>query len=70
MTSISSTTSRAVALVFLIMSPYVEARSASPAPDAGTSIDQVIACVLMLLALVLTYIIHPSQPSSYSFTLF
>ncbi|KAK8636245.1 hypothetical protein V6N13_004949 [Hibiscus sabdariffa] len=69
MTSISSTTSMAVALVFVIMSPYVEARSASPAPY-GTSIDQVIACVLMLLALVLTYIIHPSQPSSYSYSFF
>ena len=34
---------------------------------AGTSIDQGVAYVLMLVALVLTYLIHPLDASSYSF---
>ena len=34
---------------------------------AGTSIDQGIAYVLMLVALVLTYVIHPLDASSYNF---
>ncbi|XVF33215.1 hypothetical protein REPUB_Repub17cG0149000 [Reevesia pubescens] len=58
------------ALVFAIVSPYVEAQSAAPAPSPtsdGTSIDQGIAYVLMLVALVLTYLIHPLDASSYSF---
>ncbi|KAE8660496.1 Arabinogalactan peptide 20 [Hibiscus syriacus] len=66
MTTISSCTFMGVALifalVFAIMAPSVPARSASPAPSPtsdGTSIDQGIAYVLMLLALVLTYLIHP-----------
>ncbi|XP_021280700.1 arabinogalactan peptide 20 [Herrania umbratica] len=57
-------------LVFAIVSPYVEAQSAAPAPSPtsdGTSIDQGIAYVLMLVALVLTYLIHPLDASSYSF---
>ncbi|XP_022759580.1 arabinogalactan peptide 20-like [Durio zibethinus] len=58
------------ALAFAIGSPYVEAQSAAPAPSPtsdGTSIDQGIAYVLMLVALVLTYLIHPLDASSYSF---
>ncbi|EOX95786.1 hypothetical protein QUC31_005206 [Theobroma cacao] len=58
------------ALVFAIVSPFVEAQSAAPAPSPtsdGTSIDQGIAYVLMLVALVLTYLIHPLDASSYSF---
>uniref|UniRef100_A0A0E0LC05 Arabinogalactan peptide 16 n=1 Tax=Oryza punctata TaxID=4537 RepID=A0A0E0LC05_ORYPU len=36
-----------------------------PAPSSdGTSIDQGIAYVLMLVALVLTYLIHPLDASS------
>lgn len=34
---------------------------------SGTSIDQGIAYVLMLAALVLTYLIHPLDASSYNF---
>jgi hypothetical protein len=34
---------------------------------AGTSIDQGIAYLLMLVALVLTYLIHPLDASSYTF---
>lgn len=34
---------------------------------SGTAIDQGIAYVLMLVALVLTYLIHPLEASSYSF---
>ncbi|XVE77242.1 hypothetical protein DITRI_Ditri13aG0046400 [Diplodiscus trichospermus] len=58
------------ALVFALVSPYVEAQSAAPAPaptSDGISIDQGIAYVLMLVALVLTYLIHPLDASSYSF---
>ncbi|MBA0617403.1 hypothetical protein Godav_026855 [Gossypium davidsonii] len=57
-------------LVFAIVSPNVEAQSAAPAPSPtsdGTSIDQGIAYVLMLVALVLTYLIHPLDASSYTF---
>ncbi|KAE9616057.1 hypothetical protein Lal_00017572 [Lupinus albus] len=40
----------------------------APAPSSdGGSIDQGIAYVLMLVALVLTYLIHPLDASSYQF---
>ncbi|KAK7332771.1 hypothetical protein VNO80_29526 [Phaseolus coccineus] len=51
--------------IFAIFSPAVlEAQTLSlapaPAPSSdGTSIDQGIAYTLMLVALVLTYLIHP-----------
>ncbi|XP_061363377.1 arabinogalactan protein 20 [Gastrolobium bilobum] len=60
-------------LVFAIFSPAVlEAQSLSLAPapgpsSDGTSIDQGIAYVLMLVALVLTYLIHPLDASSHQF---
>ncbi|XP_057979896.1 arabinogalactan protein 16-like [Malania oleifera] len=44
--------------------PYPAAPTPSPTSD-GTSIDQGIAYVLMLLALVLTYLIHTWDASSY-----
>ncbi|PSS04429.1 Arabinogalactan peptide 20 like [Actinidia chinensis var. chinensis] len=50
-----------LALIFAVFSPAAVAQSAGPAPaptSDGTAIDQGIAYVLMLLALVLTYIIH------------
>ncbi|KAJ1413796.1 Arabinogalactan protein [Sesbania bispinosa] len=59
------------ALVFAIFSPAVlEAQSLSLAPapgpsSVGTSIDQGIAYVLMIVALVLTYLIHPLDASSH-----
>ncbi|XP_020213672.1 arabinogalactan protein 20 [Cajanus cajan] len=57
--------------VFAIFSPAVlEAQSLAPAPaptSDGTSIDQGIAYVLMLVALVLTYLIHPFDASSHQF---
>ncbi|EEC80698.1 hypothetical protein OsI_23127 [Oryza sativa Indica Group] len=41
------------------------AQPPAPAPSSdGTSIDQGIAYVLMLVALVLTYLIHPLDASS------
>ncbi|MQL75861.1 hypothetical protein Taro_008248 [Colocasia esculenta] len=55
-------------LIFGIALPAVRAQSQAPAPapaSDGTSIDQGIAYVLMLVALVLTYLIHPLDASSY-----
>ncbi|PHT40884.1 Arabinogalactan peptide 16 [Capsicum baccatum] len=46
----------------------VQAQDFAPAPaptSDGISIDQGIAYVLMLVALVLTYLIHPMDASSY-----
>ncbi|KAK9279681.1 hypothetical protein L1049_013361 [Liquidambar formosana] len=57
-------------LVLAFASPSVRAQSMAPAPapaSDGTSIDQGIAYVLMLVALVLTYLIHPLDASSYNF---
>ncbi|KAL9430286.1 hypothetical protein AB3S75_025637 [Citrus x aurantiifolia] len=62
-------------LILAIVSPAVEAQSPVPAPapapapsSDGTSIDQGIAYLLMLVALLLTYLIHPlDASSSYSF---
>ncbi|KAH7864017.1 hypothetical protein Vadar_024678 [Vaccinium darrowii] len=57
------------AIVFAAVSPSARAQSMAPAPapvSDGTSIDQGIACVLMLAALVLTYIIHPLDAPSYN----
>ncbi|OAY56400.1 arabinogalactan protein 41-like [Manihot esculenta] len=54
----------AIALIFVIGSPAVQALSPAPAPaptSDGTSIDQGIAYVLMLVALVLTYLIHAAD---------
>ncbi|XP_024007193.1 arabinogalactan peptide 20 [Eutrema salsugineum] len=50
-----------VSIVFSILLPMAQAQSTAPAPapiSDGTTIDQGIACVLMLVALVLTYLIH------------
>ncbi|PSS26291.1 Arabinogalactan peptide 20 like [Actinidia chinensis var. chinensis] len=58
------------AFVFAIVFPSVQAQSMAPAPapaSDGTSIDQGVAYVLMLVALVLTYLIHPLDASSYNF---
>ncbi|KAK0586748.1 hypothetical protein LWI29_011638 [Acer saccharum] len=54
----------AVVLLFVILSPAVHAQTMSTAPyptTDGTSIDQGIAYVLMLVALVLTYLIHAAD---------
>ncbi|CAM8895276.1 unnamed protein product [Rhodiola kirilowii] len=59
-------------LVLALVSPSAQAQSLAPAPSPtsdGTSIDQGIAYMLMLAALVLTYLIHPLDASS-SFNLF
>ncbi|KAL5571373.1 hypothetical protein UlMin_020970 [Ulmus minor] len=57
-----------VGLAFAIASPaLVQAQSPAPAPTSdGTSIDQGIAYVLMLVALALTYLIHPLDATSYN----
>ncbi|KAG4117501.1 hypothetical protein ERO13_D12G235700v2 [Gossypium hirsutum] len=54
------------ALVFTLVAlpAAVQAQSSAPAPaptSDGTSIDQGIAFVLMLVALVLTYLIHAAD---------
>merc|ERR1712137_1235285 len=51
------------ALVFAVVFPAVQAPAPAPTSD-GTAIDQGIAYVLMFLALVLTYLIHPLDASS------
>ncbi|KAJ9173694.1 hypothetical protein P3X46_016804 [Hevea brasiliensis] len=54
----------AFALIFVIALPAVQALSSASAPaptSDGTSIDQGIAYVLMLVALVLTYLIHAAD---------
>ncbi|CBI22566.3 hypothetical protein VitviT2T_025261 [Vitis vinifera] len=51
-----------IALLYAVVLPSAHAQSLAPAPaptSDGTAIDQGIACVLMLVALVLTYLIHP-----------
>ncbi|ESQ39272.1 hypothetical protein EUTSA_v10001752mg, partial [Eutrema salsugineum] len=57
--------------VFAVISSLASAQSLAPAPaptSDGTSIDQGIAYLLMVVALVLTYLIHPlDASSSYSF---
>ncbi|XP_072960709.1 arabinogalactan protein 16-like [Typha angustifolia] len=55
----------AVAVVVLAIVLPAAAQAPAPAPSSdGTSIDQGIAYVLMLVALVLTYLIHPLDASS------
>ncbi|KAH0468158.1 hypothetical protein IEQ34_003191 [Dendrobium chrysotoxum] len=49
-----------VSLIFGVASPASNEQAPAPAPASdGTSIDQGIAYILMLVALVLTYLIHP-----------
>ncbi|KAL7233087.1 hypothetical protein ACSBR1_016844 [Camellia fascicularis] len=61
------------AVILVVVSPSSAAHSMTPSPapaptSDGTSIDQGIAYLLMLVALVLTYLIHPlDASSSYSF---
>ncbi|CAH8269405.1 unnamed protein product [Arabidopsis lyrata] len=52
--------------VLAVISPFAGAQSLAPAPSPasdGTSIDQGIAYLLMVVALVLTYLIHPLDAS-------
>jgi hypothetical protein len=48
-------------IISVILLPIAQSHSSSPAPaptSDGTSIDQGIAYVLMMVALALTYFIH------------
>ncbi|KAG6577157.1 Arabinogalactan peptide 20, partial [Cucurbita argyrosperma subsp. argyrosperma] len=57
----------AAALIFAIFLPVAQPQSLAPAPaptSDGTSIDQGIAYVLMLVALALTYLIHNADLSN------
>ncbi|AES72443.1 putative arabinogalactan peptide, AGP [Medicago truncatula] len=62
--AVSCASFRVVAFLGLIYATLISvacSQSIAPAPaptSDGTKIDQAIACVLMLVALVLTYIIH------------
>ncbi|KAL3714257.1 hypothetical protein ACJRO7_006227 [Eucalyptus globulus] len=50
-----------IVMMYAIMLPTARAQYPAPAPapaSDGTSIDQGIAYVLMLIALILTYLIH------------
>ncbi|KAJ4851523.1 hypothetical protein Tsubulata_043461 [Turnera subulata] len=63
----SSRTVIGVLTIFSLVFAIVKAESPAPAPaptSDGTSIDQGIAYLLMLVALVLTYLIHPLDASS------
>ncbi|KAI5601325.1 hypothetical protein POPTR_001G094700v4 [Populus trichocarpa] len=54
----------ALALASAFVLPVAQAQAPAPAPTSdGTSIDQGIAYVLMLVALVLTYLIHAADLS-------
>ncbi|KAL1363347.1 hypothetical protein HN51_011553 [Arachis hypogaea] len=69
--ALSSSSSGVLALYTLLLAIFqpaiIEAQSLSPAPTSdGTSIDQGIAYVLMLVALVLTYLVHPLNTSFYN----
>ncbi|EOY23449.1 Arabinogalactan protein 16/20/22/41 - like 3 [Theobroma cacao] len=50
-----------IAIICTIISPVAQAQSTAPAPaptSDGAAVDQGIAYILMLVALVLTYLIH------------
>ncbi|CAN8252748.1 unnamed protein product [Cochlearia groenlandica] len=50
-----------IVIISVILLPVAQSQSSSPAPSPtsdGTSIDQGIAYVLMMVALALTYFIH------------
>ncbi|CAL4948363.1 unnamed protein product [Urochloa decumbens] len=56
-----------VMAVVAVLAAAANAQPPAPAPapaSDGTSVDQGIAYVLMLVALVLTYLIHPLDASS------
>ncbi|CAO1948116.1 unnamed protein product [Urochloa humidicola] len=55
-----------VMAVVAVLAAAANAQAPAPAPASsdGTSVDQGIAYVLMLVALVLTYLIHPLDASS------
>ncbi|CAL4962283.1 unnamed protein product [Urochloa decumbens] len=54
-----------VMAVVAVLAAAANAQGPAPAPTSdGTSVDQGIAYVLMLVALVLTYLIHPLDASS------
>ncbi|CAN4108375.1 unnamed protein product [Withania somnifera] len=56
-----------MALFIVQAQDFAPAPAPVPAPTSdGISIDQGIAYVLMLVALVLTYLIHPMDASSYN----
>ncbi|KAJ8649450.1 hypothetical protein MRB53_002473 [Persea americana] len=60
-------------VIFDLILSMIQAQSLAPAPapaSDGMSIDQGVAYMLMLIALVLTYLIHPIDVSSFPYKLF
>eukprot|EP01018_Ginkgo_biloba_P001582 Gb_09983 [translate_table: standard] len=56
-----------VFLLVNVLAPSVNAQAPAPAPMSdGTSIDQGIAYILMFVALLLTYLIHPLDAFPYN----
>ncbi|OEL36869.1 hypothetical protein BAE44_0002121 [Dichanthelium oligosanthes] len=54
-----------VMAIVAVLAAAANAQAPAPAPASdGTSVDQGIAYVLMLVALVLTYLIHPLDAAS------
>ncbi|KAG4211414.1 hypothetical protein ERO13_A02G102500v2 [Gossypium hirsutum] len=47
-----------VCCAIITLPASIQAQSSSPTSDGGNSIDQGIACMLMVVALLLTYLIH------------
>ncbi|KAL1156899.1 hypothetical protein V6Z11_A08G119400 [Gossypium hirsutum] len=48
----------AVGMIALPVAVQAQSPALAPTTNDGTSIDQGVACVLMLVALLLTYMIH------------
>ncbi|XP_078439517.1 arabinogalactan protein 41-like [Wolffia australiana] len=68
--SYSAIGSLIVAAFLAVAFPAVRAQAEAPAPlptSDGISIDQGVAYVLMLVALVLTYLFHPLDAAEYKF---
>ncbi|CAF1843773.1 hypothetical protein HID58_060490 [Brassica napus] len=64
--SLSNYTAVIALIVFAVVSAGAQSLAPAPSPTSdGTSIDQGIAYLLMVVALVLTYIIHPLDASSF-----
>ncbi|KQK09015.1 arabinogalactan peptide 16 [Brachypodium distachyon] len=63
--AVSSRVSLLLMAIVVVLATVANAQAPAPTPTSdGTSVDQGIAYVLMFVALVLTYLIHPLDASS------